>query len=71
MDFASLTLKDLLEKSFGAGTAGKVLQEGNEAFQKGLKGQDLVDVFRNVLKQDGHDLDSEASGVVFGFVRIV
>jgi hypothetical protein len=55
MDIGEVTVKEILEKQLGEEKAAGVLKEVNEAYQKGKRGEELQELFKDALKNEGLD----------------
>lgn len=64
MDFGKKTLSDILEKKIGKTDAKEILDAVNDAYKKGIQGDDLVNLFRNKLIEKGHDASDSSYGCV-------
>lgn len=57
MDIGQVTVKDILGKHLGEEKTARVLKEINNAFQKGKRGDDLQEQFKDAVKKEGLDPD--------------
>jgi uncharacterized protein with von Willebrand factor type A (vWA) domain len=55
MDIGQVTVKEILEKRLGKEKAAGVLKEINDAYQKGKRGEDLQEHFKDAIKKEGLD----------------
>ena len=66
-DLGKVTVKDILAGKIGEEAADRVVQKLNDAHQKGKRGDDLKELFKDAMSEEGHDIDTEASGILYGF----
>jgi hypothetical protein len=57
MDIGQLTVKEILAKRLGKEKTVRVLKEINDAYQKGKRGDDLQEDFKDAVKREGLDPD--------------
>lgn len=57
MDIGQVSVEEILEKQLGKEKTGKVLREINDAYQKGMRGDDLQEDFKAAVKKEGLDPD--------------
>lgn len=55
MDIGKVTVKEILEKKLGEEKTTRVLNEFNDAFQKGKRGEELREHFKDAVKKEGLD----------------
>ncbi len=68
MDLGQITVSDFLKKKLGDEAAERVLKEVNDAHQAGKQGEDLHRHFKDAMKKEGHDITTEESNIMFGFL---
>jgi len=64
MDFGKKTLQDILRKKIGEKDAKQILDAVNDAYKEGIQGDDLVNLFRKKLIEQGHDASDSSYGCV-------
>ncbi len=57
MDIGQVTVKEILAKQLGEEKTARVLKEINDAYQKGKRGDDLQEDFKDAVKREGLDPD--------------
>jgi uncharacterized protein YpuA (DUF1002 family) len=57
MDIGQVTVKEILAKQLGEEKTAGVLKEINDAYQKGKRGDDLQEDFKDAVKREGLDPD--------------
>jgi hypothetical protein len=55
MDVGQVTVNEILEKRLGEEKSARVLKEINDAYQKGKRGDDLREQFKDAIKKEGLD----------------
>jgi hypothetical protein len=67
-DLGDKTVREILEKSIGQEAAGRVMAEVNDAHKQGKRGEDLHLQFRDAMKKEGHEITSDKSDILYGFI---
>lgn len=57
MDIGQVSVKEILEKQLGEEKTARVLEEINDAYQKGKRGEELRGHFKDAVKKEGLDPD--------------
>jgi hypothetical protein len=66
-DLGKKTVKDILASKIGKDAADRVVDQLNDAHQQGKSGDELKKHFKDAMAKEGHDIDSEHSGILYGF----
>ena len=66
-DLGQKTVKDILAGKIGKEAADRVVNQINDAYQQGKAGDELKKHFKDAMAQEGHDISSEDSGILYGF----
>jgi hypothetical protein len=66
-DLGQVTVKDILAGRIGKEAADRVVKQLNDAHQQGERGDDLKKHFKDAMANEGHDIGSEHSGILYGF----
>lgn len=67
LDLGQVTVKDILSGKIGKEAADRVVKQLNKAHQQGKRGDELKKQFKDAMAEEGHDIGSEDSGILYGF----
>jgi len=66
-DLGKVTVKAILADKIGEEAADRVVQQLNDAHQKGKRGDELKKQFKDAMSKEGYDIGTEDSGILYGF----
>jgi len=66
-DLGKVTVKAILTRKIGKEAANRVVKKLNDAHQQGKSGDELKKLFKDAMSQEGHNISTEDSGILFGF----